>query len=92
MANPYFLLNFIIIINYVSHINFKKLPIQLYSQTRRILIICFLFYVDPQKFAAPSNIIKFAASGQLPPVKRGSECTYAQKNILTVRKPRNIFF
>jgi len=28
----------------------------------------FLFYVDPQKFAAPSNTIKFAAPGQLPPL------------------------
>jgi len=34
----------------------------------------FLFYVDPLKFAAPSNTIKFAALGQsslLPPVKCG---------------------
>jgi len=28
----------------------------------------FLFYVDSQKFATPSNTIKFAAPGQLPPL------------------------
>jgi hypothetical protein len=29
-------------------------------RTRKIINIYFLFYIDPQQFAAPSNIIKFA--------------------------------
>ena len=48
-----------------------------YSHTRKIIIKYFLFHVDPQKFAAP---------GQLPPVKRDSAPLRPQDERKSIRE------